>query len=153
MDVFEDSDGDETEEEGVEITPAANFTTHAVNMRADYGSLELKEQNRAGYRDAGEGESESEGESEEEEEEEEEGEEEGDTVQQQSHLMTVAEAEEEEEEEEEWAGGEGAGVWEEGEGQVWEDDALSPADMMTEEEARMLAAPLDQDTLPSPLLF
>ena len=155
MEVFEDSDGDETEkeeEEDVEITPAANFTARATNMREE--SLELKEWNRAGYRDAGEGDSESEGESEEE------GEEEDDTlpmVQQQSHLVSVAEAEEEEEEEEEegeWVGGgEDARVWEEGEGQVWEDDELSPADMMTEEEARMLAAPLDQDTLPNPLLF
>ena len=155
MDVFEDSDGDETEEEeeegDVEITPAGNFMARAANTREDYESLELKERNRTGYRDAEEGESESEEESEEEEEGED------DTLPMVQHVAVAeAEVEEEEEEEEEgeWAGGgEGAGVWEEGEGQVWEDDELSPADMMTEEEARMLASPLDQDTPPNPLLF
>ena len=149
MDAFEDSDGDDTEEgegEGEGVVPAADLTTHAEYDRDDHETIELQERQGSGYQDGSEERgSGSEGES---------GEEEDTTpiVRPQSHLDTVEEAEEEEEGEG-WGGGEGAQVWEEGEGEFWEEDELSPADMLTEEEAKMLAAPLDQDAPPNPLLF
>ena len=151
MDCFEDSDGDETEEGDVEIKPASNFRALASQERDDHESMELQDRSRSGHRDTGEGASGSEGESEGEED---------DTlpmVRPQSNLATVEEGEEGEEQEEWEEGGEGAwedgeegerGAWEEG-----EEDELSPADMMTEEEAMMLAAPLEEDTPPNPLLY
>ena len=127
MDVFEDSD---VEDEGMEAGPTAEGGEET-------GSL--------GYSLEGERE------------------EEDDmvpTLRPQSHLEDIQEAEEAEEEEEEegeWEDGTtGAEVWEEGEGgeeEGWGEEP-SPADMMTEEEARMLAAPLEDEGLPpDPLLF
>lgn len=157
MDCFEDSDGDEAEEEeeDVEISPATHFAAHTAHERGDQELLELQERHGTGYHDEEEEESWSE-----------EGSwEEGDddtlpAVRPQSQLVTVEEEGEEEEEEEEGEGEEegeedrvGVEVWEEGEGEVWEEDELSPADMMTEEEARMLSAPLEEDSPTNPLLY
>ena len=153
MDAFEDSDRDET---GTEDETTAATLTHG---REAHEMMELQELEEH-YEEEGESGSEEEAEDDmapmvrphsqlatlqeaevEVEEEEEEAEEE-------------EEEEEEEDEEGEEAGTMGAEVWEEGEGETWEEDELSPADMMmTEEEARMLAAPLDEDSPPNPLLF
>lgn len=154
MDCFEDSDGDEAqeEEEDVEMSPATHFVAHAVCERGGQELLELQERDGTGCHNEEEGESGSEGGSWEEGDD--------DTlpmVRPQSQLVTVEEVEEEEEEgewEEEGEGDRvGAEVWEEGEGEEWEEDELSPADMMTEEEARMLAAPLEEDSSTNPLLY
>ena len=141
MDCFEDSDGGEAqeEEEDVEISPATHFAAHTAHERGDQELLELQER----YHDEEEGESESEGGSWEEEDD--------DTlpvVRPQSQLVTVEEEEEEGEEDRV-----GAEVWEEGEGEEWEEDELSPADMMTEDEARMLSAPLEEHAPTNPLLY
>ena len=141
MGVFEDSDGDESGEENDEemTNTLATVTKHD---REGHETLELQE--RGDYMQ-GEGEEEDM----------------SPMIRPQSQLPTVEEADIEVEEEEEEGVGEsgewedgttGAEVWEEGEDGVWEEDELSPADMMTEEEARMLAAPLD-DLPPNPLLF
>ena len=138
MDVFEDSD---VEDEGMEASPAVNLTAE--------GGEETEPQRSLGYSLEGERE------------------EDDDMVPKlrpHSHLEDIQEAVEEEEEEEEeegeWEDGTtGAEVWEEGEGgeeEGWgdEEEEPSPADMMTEEEARMLAGPYDDEgLLPDPLLF
>ena len=135
MDVFEDSDGDEgeeeEEEEEVETNLGDNPATFAAYEREGHGAMGLQERLRYGVEEGAE--------------------EEGDDdtlpmVRPQSNLENIQEAEEEEEEEE--------GEWEDETmgAEAWEEP--SPADMITEEEARMLAPPLEEEDLPeNPLLF
>lgn len=129
MNVFEDSDGDEGEDEPENLDMFAPTEEGYGERYHDEGRYESREEENYTLQPQSYLESIQEAEEEEEEEDEEEEE----------------EGEAEEEEDDEWVDETtGAEVWEEGE--EWDENEPSPADMMTEDDARMLAAPLDDDS-------